>query len=64
MKPLIIVLGLLFAIAYPAYGQTIQKEWQDVTGKFSVQAKLDKLSAESITLRASDAGQLTFQGHD
>jgi V8-like Glu-specific endopeptidase len=54
MKPLIIVLGLLFAIAYPAYGQTIQKEWQDVTGKFSVQAKLDKLSAESITLRASD----------
>lgn len=54
MKPPIIVLGLLFAIAYPAYGQTIQKEWQDVTGKFSVQAKLDKLSAESITLRASD----------
>lgn len=54
MKPPIIVLGLLFAIAYPAYGQTIQKEWQDVTGKFSVQAELDKLSAESITLRASD----------
>ena len=54
MKPLIIALGLLFAIAYPAYGQTIQKEWQDVTGKFSIQAKLDKLSAKSITLRASD----------
>ena len=54
MKPLIIVLGLLFAIAYPAYGQTIQKEWRDVTGKFSIQAELDKLSADSITLRASD----------
>ena len=54
MKPLIIVLGLLFAMAYPAYGQTIQKEWRDVTGKFSIQAKLDKLSAESITLSASD----------
>jgi S1-C subfamily serine protease len=54
MKPLIIVLGLLFSIAYPAFGQTIQKEWRDVTGKFSVQAKLDKLSAESITLRTND----------
>ena len=54
MKPLMIVLGLLFAIAYPAYGQTIQKEWRDVTGKFSIQAELDKLSADSITLRASD----------
>ncbi len=54
MKPLLIVLGLLFAIAYPAYGQTIQKEWRDVTGKFSIQAELDKLSADSITLRASD----------
>jgi S1-C subfamily serine protease len=54
MRPLIIVFGLLFAIAYPAFGQTIQKEWRDVTGKFSVQAKLDKLSAESITLRTND----------
>jgi S1-C subfamily serine protease len=54
MKPIIIVLGLLFAIAHPAYGQTIQREWQDVTGKYSIQARLEKLSAESVTLRASD----------
>lgn len=60
MKPLIIVLGLLFAIAYPAYGQTIQKEWRDVTGKFSIQAKLDKLSAESITLSASDGRSIVI----
>jgi S1-C subfamily serine protease len=60
MKPLIIVLGLLFAIAYPAYGQTIQKEWRDATGKFSIQAELDKLSAESITLRASDGRSIVI----
>lgn len=60
MKPLIIVLGLLFAMAYPAYGQTIQKEWRDVTGKFSIQAKLDKLSAESITLSASDGRSIVI----
>ena len=60
MKPLIIVLGLLFAIAYPAYGQTIQKEWRDATGKFSVQAKLDRLSPESITLSASDGRSIVI----
>jgi S1-C subfamily serine protease len=60
MKPLIVVLGLLFSIAYPAFGQTIQKEWRDVTGKFSVQAKLDKLSAESITLRANDGRSIVI----
>jgi S1-C subfamily serine protease len=60
MKPLVIVLGLLFAVAYPAYGQTIQKEWRDVTGKFSIQAKLDKLSAESITLSASDGRSIVI----
>ncbi|MFZ4081125.1 MAG: trypsin-like peptidase domain-containing protein [Pirellula sp.] len=60
MKPLIIVLGLIFAIAYPAYGQTIQKEWRDATGKFSIQAELDKLSAESITLRASDGRSIVI----
>jgi S1-C subfamily serine protease len=51
---------LLFAIAYPAYGQTIQKEWRDATGKFSIQAELDKLSAESITLRASDGRSIVI----
>jgi S1-C subfamily serine protease len=47
-------------MAYPAYGQTIQKEWRDVTGKFSIQAKLDKLSAESITLSASDGRSIVI----
>jgi S1-C subfamily serine protease len=60
MKPLIIVLGLLFTIAYPAYGQTNQRVWRDATGKFSVQAKLDRLSPESITLSASDGRSIVI----
>ena len=60
MKPLIIVLGLLFTLAYPAYGQTNQRVWRDVTGKFSIQAKLDRLSPESITLSASDGRSIVI----